>query len=163
MPAHPAFNRRVHSPVHPQHRVLVTQLLLYEVPERVRTFHRSFPRASHVLAPLFGSFPETISTSTAEVPSMPTVRSGGTIPTRSRPCLSTPIDPLTLQQTVGTAGGSSTVFARPIPLTVGNASNVLIEDLTQIGSPFWVRHILPSAEPVSHPNDRTTLSINPPM
>ncbi|KIJ62473.1 glycoside hydrolase family 28 protein [Hydnomerulius pinastri MD-312] len=39
--------------------------------------------------------------------------------------------------TSGTAGGSSTLFARPIPLTVGNASNVLIEDLTQIGSPFW--------------------------
>ncbi|KAG6372109.1 glycoside hydrolase family 28 protein [Boletus reticuloceps] len=40
-------------------------------------------------------------------------------------------------KTVGTAGGSSTLFARPVPLTVGNASNVLIEDLTQIGSPFW--------------------------
>lgn len=40
-------------------------------------------------------------------------------------------------KTAGTAGGSSTVFARPIPLTVGNASNVLIEDLTLINSPFW--------------------------
>ncbi|EGN97570.1 glycoside hydrolase family 28 protein [Serpula lacrymans var. lacrymans S7.3] len=39
--------------------------------------------------------------------------------------------------TSGTAGGSSTLFARPIPLTVGNASNVVIEDLTQIQSPFW--------------------------
>ncbi|KAK7686032.1 hypothetical protein QCA50_010843 [Cerrena zonata] len=37
----------------------------------------------------------------------------------------------------GTAGGSSTTFARPIPLTVGNASNVLVEEITQIGSPFW--------------------------
>ena len=163
MPAHPAFDRRVPSPVYPQHRVLVTQLLLYGVPERVRSFHRSLLRPSHVLALLFGSFPAPISISTAEVPSMATVRSGGTIPTRSRPCLSTPIDPLTLQQTVGNAGGSSTVFARPIPLTVGNASNVLIEDLTQIGSPSWVRRILPAAEPASHPNDSTTLSTNPPM
>ncbi|KIJ62472.1 glycoside hydrolase family 28 protein [Hydnomerulius pinastri MD-312] len=39
--------------------------------------------------------------------------------------------------TVGTAGGSSRTFARPVPLTVGNASNVLIEELTEIGSPFW--------------------------
>ncbi|TFY58043.1 hypothetical protein EVJ58_g6663 [Rhodofomes roseus] len=37
----------------------------------------------------------------------------------------------------GTAGGSSTTFARPIPLTVGNASNVVVEDITEIGSPFW--------------------------
>ncbi|KAI0716739.1 pectin lyase-like protein [Earliella scabrosa] len=37
----------------------------------------------------------------------------------------------------GTAGGSSTTFARPIPLTVGNATNVLVEDLREIGSPFW--------------------------
>ncbi|KAI0077403.1 pectin lyase-like protein [Panus rudis PR-1116 ss-1] len=37
----------------------------------------------------------------------------------------------------GTAGGSSTTFARPIPLTVGNATNVLVENITQIGSPFW--------------------------
>lgn len=29
------------------------------------------------------------------------------------------------------------MFARPIPLTVGNASNVLVEDLTLINSPFW--------------------------
>ena len=87
MPAHPAFDRRVSSPVHPQHRVLVTQLLLYGVPERVRSFHRFLPMPSHVLALLFGSFPAPISISTAEVPSMATVRSGGTIPTRSRPCL----------------------------------------------------------------------------
>ncbi|KAN0078074.1 polygalacturonase [Tylopilus felleus] len=40
-------------------------------------------------------------------------------------------------KTVGTAGGSSTSFARPVSLTVGNASNVLVEDLTEIGSPFW--------------------------
>ncbi|EGN97569.1 glycoside hydrolase family 28 protein [Serpula lacrymans var. lacrymans S7.3] len=40
-------------------------------------------------------------------------------------------------KTTGTAGGSSTTFARPVPLTVGNASNVVIEDLTEISSPFW--------------------------
>ncbi|KAI0087365.1 pectin lyase-like protein [Irpex rosettiformis] len=37
----------------------------------------------------------------------------------------------------GTAGGSSRTFARPIPLTVGNASDVVIEDIWIIGSPFW--------------------------
>ncbi|KAM5537637.1 hypothetical protein V8D89_008715 [Ganoderma adspersum] len=37
----------------------------------------------------------------------------------------------------GTAGGSSTTFARPIPLTVGNATNVVVENIRQIGSPFW--------------------------
>ncbi|EIW74312.1 hypothetical protein CONPUDRAFT_133182 [Coniophora puteana RWD-64-598 SS2] len=40
-------------------------------------------------------------------------------------------------KTVGTAGGSSTTFARPVPLTVGNATNVVVENITQIGSPFW--------------------------
>ncbi|KAG9041854.1 hypothetical protein FS837_011650 [Tulasnella sp. UAMH 9824] len=37
----------------------------------------------------------------------------------------------------GVAGGSSTTFARPIPLTVGNATNVVVEDLRIIQSPFW--------------------------
>ncbi|KAI9065287.1 glycoside hydrolase family 28 protein [Trametes sanguinea] len=37
----------------------------------------------------------------------------------------------------GTAGGSSTTFARPIPLTVGNATNVVIENIHEISSPFW--------------------------
>ncbi|KAF9221196.1 glycoside hydrolase family 28 protein [Gyrodon lividus] len=50
-------------------------------------------------------------------------------------------------KTVGTAGGSSTVFARPVPLTVGNASNVLIEDLTEIGSPLWVCPPSPHGQP----------------
>ncbi|THH32774.1 hypothetical protein EUX98_g1418 [Antrodiella citrinella] len=45
----------------------------------------------------------------------------------------------------GTAGGSSRTFARPVPLTVGNASNVLIEDLTQIGSPFWNNFVYQSS------------------
>lgn len=39
-------------------------------------------------------------------------------------------------QNAGTAGGSSTTFARLISLTVGNASDVVVEDITQIGSPF---------------------------
>ncbi|KAH0835562.1 pectin lyase fold/virulence factor [Lanmaoa asiatica] len=62
----------------------------------------------------FWSFPGTISTSTAEVPSMPTVKFGGTIPTGSPLCLPIQIDHLTTQQTVATAGGSSTAFARPV-------------------------------------------------
>ena len=41
-------------------------------------------------------------------------------------------------QNTGTAGGSSTTFARPIPLTVGNSTNVVIENIKEIGSPFWV-------------------------
>ncbi|OCH86769.1 pectin lyase-like protein [Obba rivulosa] len=46
-------------------------------------------------------------------------------------------DALASNADTGTAGGSSTTFARPVPLTVGNSSNVLIEDITQISSPFW--------------------------
>jgi len=38
----------------------------------------------------------------------------------------------------GTAGGSSTTFERPIPLTVGNATNVVVQDISIINSPFWV-------------------------
>ncbi|KAI0792449.1 pectin lyase-like protein [Abortiporus biennis] len=45
----------------------------------------------------------------------------------------------------GTAGGSSTTFARPIPLTVGNATNVIIENITQIGSPFWNNFVYQSS------------------
>lgn len=37
----------------------------------------------------------------------------------------------------GVAGGSSTTFARPIPLTVGNATNVVVENLRIVQSPFW--------------------------
>jgi galacturan 1,4-alpha-galacturonidase len=40
-------------------------------------------------------------------------------------------------QNKGVAGGSSTTFARPVPLTVGNSSNVVVEDLSIIDSPFW--------------------------
>ncbi|KAI0828649.1 pectin lyase-like protein [Trametes gibbosa] len=46
-------------------------------------------------------------------------------------------DTLNNTHNTGTAGGSSTTFARPIPLTVGNASNVVVENIRQIGSPFW--------------------------
>ncbi|KAI9636877.1 glycoside hydrolase family 28 protein [Dioszegia hungarica] len=37
----------------------------------------------------------------------------------------------------GVAGGSSTTFARPIPLVIGNSTNVVVEDLSIIDSPFW--------------------------
>ncbi|KAF8549316.1 glycoside hydrolase family 28 protein [Imleria badia] len=47
-------------------------------------------------------------------------------------------------KTVGIAGGSSTAFARPVSLTMGNASNVLIEDLTEIGSPLWINFVYQS-------------------
>ncbi|KAH9852246.1 pectin lyase-like protein [Lenzites betulinus] len=46
-------------------------------------------------------------------------------------------DTLNNTHITGTAGGSSTTFARPIPLTVGNATNVVVENIRQIGSPFW--------------------------
>lgn len=46
-------------------------------------------------------------------------------------------DTYNVSQNSGTAGGSSTTFARPVPLTVGNASHVVVEDITEIGSPFW--------------------------
>ena len=41
-------------------------------------------------------------------------------------------------QNKGVAGGSSTTFARPIPLTIGNATNVVVDNLRIIQSPFWV-------------------------
>ncbi|WVQ98574.1 hypothetical protein IAU59_005701 [Kwoniella sp. CBS 9459] len=37
----------------------------------------------------------------------------------------------------GVAGGSSRTFARPIPLTVGNANNVVVDGISVINSPFW--------------------------
>lgn len=37
----------------------------------------------------------------------------------------------------GVAGGSSTTFARPVPLTIGNATNVVVKDISIINSPFW--------------------------
>jgi len=40
----------------------------------------------------------------------------------------------------GTAGGSSTSFERPIPLTVGNATNVLVKNINFVNSPFWVSY-----------------------
>ncbi len=44
----------------------------------------------------------------------------------------------------GVAGGSSRVFARPIPLTVGNASNVVVDGLTILNSPFWHQFVYQS-------------------
>ncbi|PSR76762.1 hypothetical protein PHLCEN_2v8214 [Hermanssonia centrifuga] len=46
-------------------------------------------------------------------------------------------DALANSSDTGTAGGSSRTFARPVPLTVGNASHVHIEDITIVNSPFW--------------------------
>ncbi|KAI8972908.1 pectin lyase-like protein [Trametes punicea] len=46
-------------------------------------------------------------------------------------------DTLNNTHNAGTAGGSSTTFARPVPLTVGNSSNVLVENIHEIASPFW--------------------------
>jgi len=46
-------------------------------------------------------------------------------------------DTLANNHNTGTAGGSSTTFARPIPLTIYNSTNVLVENIHQIGSPFW--------------------------
>jgi galacturan 1,4-alpha-galacturonidase len=37
----------------------------------------------------------------------------------------------------GVAGGSSRTFSRPIPLVVGNAQDVLIENISIVNSPFW--------------------------
>jgi galacturan 1,4-alpha-galacturonidase len=37
----------------------------------------------------------------------------------------------------GVAGGSSRVFARPIPLAVARAKNVLVDGISITNSPFW--------------------------
>lgn len=44
-------------------------------------------------------------------------------------------------QNKATAGASTRSFARPIPLTVGNATNVLVENIFQIASPNWVSNM----------------------
>ncbi|KAH9940304.1 pectin lyase-like protein [Amylocystis lapponica] len=46
-------------------------------------------------------------------------------------------DTFNITKNAGTAGGSSRTFARPVPLTVGNATNVVVENITEIFSPFW--------------------------
>ncbi|EJU00154.1 hypothetical protein DACRYDRAFT_127566 [Dacryopinax primogenitus] len=46
-------------------------------------------------------------------------------------------DGLTTGGSTGVAGGSSTTFARPVPLTVFNSKNVLITNITYLNSPFW--------------------------
>ncbi|GBE83849.1 Probable exopolygalacturonase [Sparassis crispa] len=53
-------------------------------------------------------------------------------------------DTLNETSNAGTAGGSSITFARPVPLTVGNASHVLIENITEINSPFWNNFVFQS-------------------
>ncbi|KAH7925795.1 glycoside hydrolase family 28 protein [Leucogyrophana mollusca] len=66
-------------------------------------------------------------------------------------------------KTEGTAGGSSRSFARPVPLTVGNASNVVIEGLTEIGSPFWNNFVYQSTN-ITYRNiniSTTSYSSNP--
>ncbi|KDQ58920.1 glycoside hydrolase family 28 protein [Jaapia argillacea MUCL 33604] len=54
-------------------------------------------------------------------------------------------DAFALNPNAGTAGGSSRSFARPVPLTVGNSTNVTIEGLTMIGSPFWNNFVYQSS------------------
>ncbi|KZO90302.1 glycoside hydrolase family 28 protein [Calocera viscosa TUFC12733] len=45
----------------------------------------------------------------------------------------------------GTAGGSSTTFARPVPLTIFNSSDVLITNITYLNSPFWNNFVYESS------------------
>jgi len=45
----------------------------------------------------------------------------------------------------GVAGGSSTTFARPVPLTVANSTNVLITNITFLNSPFWNNFVYQSS------------------
>jgi len=54
-------------------------------------------------------------------------------------------DTFATNNNAGTAGGSSTTFARPIPLTVGNSTNVVVEDITEISSPFWNNFVYQSS------------------
>ncbi|EIN05315.1 hypothetical protein PUNSTDRAFT_146014 [Punctularia strigosozonata HHB-11173 SS5] len=60
----------------------------------------------------------------------------------------------------GTAGGSSRTFARPVPLTVGNASNVVIQDLHMIGSPFWNNFVYQSTNVTYKGININTVSYN---
>ncbi|PCH35370.1 hypothetical protein WOLCODRAFT_80111 [Wolfiporia cocos MD-104 SS10] len=46
-------------------------------------------------------------------------------------------DYFNITQESGTAGSSTLTFARPIPLTIGNSSNVVIENITEWMSPNW--------------------------
>ncbi|OCF72151.1 hypothetical protein I204_07416 [Kwoniella mangroviensis CBS 8886] len=62
-----------------------------------------------------------------------TLHGGGTIDANGQ----TWWDYYAQNKNAGVAGGSSRTFARPIPLTVGNASNVVVDDISVINSPFW--------------------------
>lgn len=53
-------------------------------------------------------------------------------------------DEFNISKNAGTAGGSSRTFARPVPLTVGNASNVVVENITELNSPFWNNFVFQS-------------------
>ncbi|KIP03359.1 glycoside hydrolase family 28 protein [Phlebiopsis gigantea 11061_1 CR5-6] len=53
-------------------------------------------------------------------------------------------DALASSNNKATAGASTLSFARPIPLTIGNSTNVVVENLFQIASPNWVSITLSS-------------------
>jgi polygalacturonase len=46
----------------------------------------------------------------------------------------------------GVAGGSSRTFARPVPLTIGNASNIVVKDISITNSPFWHQFVYQSTD-----------------
>jgi len=54
-------------------------------------------------------------------------------------------DGLATGGSTGTAGGSSTTFARPVPLTVFNSTNVLVTNITYLNSPFWNNFVYQSS------------------
>ncbi|KAK4687281.1 hypothetical protein P7C73_g2838, partial [Tremellales sp. Uapishka_1] len=69
-----------------------------------------------------------------------TFHGGGTIDANGQ----TWWDYFALNPNAGVAGGSSRTFARPIPLTVGNASNIVVQDISIINSPFWTNFVYQS-------------------
>ncbi|KAK8870023.1 hypothetical protein IAR55_000593 [Kwoniella newhampshirensis] len=71
-----------------------------------------------------------------------TLHGGGTIDANGQ----TWWDYFAQHRNAGVAGGSSRTFARPIPLTVGNATNVKIDDISVINSPFWHNFVYNSTD-----------------
>lgn len=137
----------IDSAIHSWHREMVPTELLSHVPECVRLNISCLWIFTHIhlhrLVRLSGSYLEEIFVFMVVEPLMETARFGGIHSISPRY-----LNPfffamrfwdLSNHENAGTAGGSSRTFARPIPLTVGNSSNVIVEDITQIGSPFWVR------------------------
>lgn len=53
-------------------------------------------------------------------------------------------DTFNVTQNSGTAGSSTLSFARPIVLTIGNSSNVVVEDITEIAAPNWNNFVIQS-------------------